>query len=102
MPLSPQEQYELTMIETGLREQDPGFAARLTVAGQDRSRRRQLAVAHGCLWLGMFLSLAGLAVVHEVLAAGVLLLLYGIGVLVLAIVRMLRWYPPAAWFPRQQ
>ena len=88
MPLSPHEQYQLNVIETGLRDQDPGFAAKLTVAGADRSRRRHLAVAHACLWLGMFLNLVGFAVVHQVLATGVMLNLYGTGVLLFAIVRI--------------
>jgi len=88
MPLSPHEQYQLNVIETGFREQDPGFAAKLTVTAADRSRRRHLAVAHGCLWLGMVLSLVGFGVVHQVLATGVLLILYGTGVMLFAIVKI--------------
>jgi hypothetical protein len=102
MPLSPHEQYQLSLIESGLRDQDPDFAARLTTTGADRSRNRPLAVAHACLWLGMFLTLVGFAVVHEVLAAGVMMIIYGTVFLAYAIARILVLCPPASWFPRQQ
>ena len=101
MPLSPHEQYQLSLIESGLRDQDPGFAAKLTLTGADRSRHRPLAVAHACLWLGMFLTLVGFAVVHEMLAAGVLMVIYGMVFLVCAIARILVLSPPTSWFPRQ-
>jgi hypothetical protein len=95
MPLSPHEQHLLDAIETGLRDHDPEFAAKLTLEDADRTRRRQMAVAHVCLWFGMFLTLTGFALVHDVLGAGVLLLLYGAGILAFAIVRILQLRPPA-------
>ena len=101
MPLSPDEQHLLNGIEIGLREQDPAFAAKLTVDGADPSRRPRVAVAHGCLWLGMVLTLIGFALVHQVQAAGVMLILYGTGLLVVAMVRISRLRPPASRFPRQ-
>jgi Flp pilus assembly protein TadB len=102
MSLSPHEQYQLSLIERGLRDQDPDFAAKLTSSGAHRSRHQSLAVAHGCLWLGMFLTLVGFAVVHEVLLAGVLMVIYGMVFLVYAIARILVLSPPTFWFPRQQ
>lgn len=95
MPLSPHEQHLLDAIETGLRDRDPEFAAKLTLEGAERTRRRHLVVAHVCLWLGMFLTLTGFALVHDVLGAGVLLLLYGAGILAFAILRILQLRPPS-------
>jgi hypothetical protein len=100
MPLSRDEEHMLELIETGLQHQDPEFAAMLTVDGVERTRRRRIALAHGCLWLGMFLALIGFAVVHEVLAAGVLLVLYGLTILVFAIVRILQLRPPGSGYLR--
>jgi Protein of unknown function (DUF3040) len=102
MPLSPDEQRLLNGIEHGLRDQDPVLAAKLTVDGADRSRRPRVAVAHGCLWLGMCLTLIGFALVHEVQAAGVMLIVYGTGLLVVAMVTITRLHPPTSWFPRRQ
>ena len=104
MPLSPHEQYQLSLIERGICDQDPGFAAKLTMTDADRSRSRHrpLVVAHACLWLGMFLTLVGFAVVHEVLAAGVLMIIYGTVFLLYAIARILVLCPPTSWFPRHQ
>jgi len=86
--LSRDEQRLLDGIETGLRAADPVFAARLTVEAAGSDRRRRLGLAHGCLWLGMFMALVGFALVHEVLAAGVLFILYGTGSLISALVAM--------------
>ena len=91
--LSRDEQRLLDGIETGLRAADPAFAAKLTVEAADRDRRRQVGMAHGCLWLGMFMTLAGFALVHEVLAAGVLFILYGTGSLISALVTMWQLRP---------
>ena len=90
MPLSGYEQRLLDGIETGLRGDDPAFAAKLTfdAAGRRRRRRRQGLLSHALLWLGIFLSLAGIGVVHDALAEGVLLILYGIGILLFTLVRL--------------
>ena len=85
MTLSRDEQRLLDGIETGLRAADPAFAAKLTLEAAARYRRRQVGMAHGCLWLGMFMTLAGFALVHQVLAAGVLVILYGTGTLISAL-----------------
>jgi hypothetical protein len=45
-----------------------------------------------CGW-GMFMALAGFALIHQVLAAGVLLILYGAGALVCTLVMVLRLHP---------
>jgi len=52
MPLSPDEQYLLDAIETGLRNQDPAFATKLTDPDADQARRRSTLIAHACLWYG--------------------------------------------------
>src|SRR6478736_1769025 len=85
MPLSREEQRVLDSIEDGLRVDDPVFAAKLTFTAAKRHFRRQMVLAHGCLWLGMFMMLTGFGLVHDVLGAGVLLILYGFGLLGLAI-----------------
>jgi hypothetical protein len=86
MTLSRDEQRLLDGIETGLRAADPAFAAKLTLEAADSYRRRRVVLAHGCLWLGMFLALAGFALVHEVPVAGVVFILYGTGTLIFAVV----------------
>jgi hypothetical protein len=88
MTLSRDEQRLLDGIETGLRAADPEFAAKLTLEAADSYRRRQVGLAHGCLLLGMFMTLAGFALAHQVLAAGVLFILYGIGTLISALVTL--------------
>jgi hypothetical protein len=90
MPLSRDEQRLLDGIENALRADDPAFEARLTLGTADRRRRLQMVLVHGSLWLGMFMALAGFALIHQVLAAGVLLILYGAGALVCTLVMVLR------------
>jgi glucose uptake protein GlcU len=85
MALSGDEQRLLDGIETGLRSTDPAFAVKLTLEAAASYRRRQVGLVHGCLWLGMFMTLAGFALVHQVLAAGVLVILYGTGTLIFAL-----------------
>ena len=77
-----------------------GRASRLsgeTVFGtENRYQRRQTVLAHGCLWLGMVLTLTGFGLVHQALAAGVLLIIYGAGILVLTLIRLLQLRPPTS------
>jgi len=91
--LSRDEQRVLDEIETDLRAADPAFAAKLTLEAAASDRRRRLGLAHGCLWLGMFMALAGFALVHEVLAAGVLFILYGTGSVIAALLTMWQLRP---------
>jgi hypothetical protein len=91
--LSRDEQRVLDQIETGLRAADPAFAVKLTVEAAVSDRRRRLGLAHGCLWLGMFMALAGFALVHQVLAAGVLFILYGTASLISALLAMCQLRP---------
>jgi len=99
MPLSPDEQYLLDAIETGLRNQDPAFATKLTDPDADQARRRSTLIAHACLWLGMSLSLTGFGLVHEMPIAGGLLILYGTVILIYAIVRIVQLRQPASRLP---
>jgi hypothetical protein len=99
MPLSPDEQYLLDAIETGLRNQDPAFATKLTDPDADQARRRSTLIAHACLWLGMSLSLTGFGLVHEMPIAGGLLILYGTVILIYAIVRIVLLRQPASRLP---
>jgi hypothetical protein len=93
MPLSRYEQRVLDEIETGIKADYPAFAAKLNLETADLYRRRQTVLAHGCLWLGLFMTLTGFGLVHDVLATGVLLILYGAGTLIFALVRMLQLRP---------
>jgi hypothetical protein len=96
VPLSRDEQELLDGIEAGLRNEDAAFPARLTFRTAERHRRRQAVLAHGSLWLGMVLALIGFGLVHEERVAGALLILYGSGFLILALIRLLRLYPTAS------
>ena len=102
MPLSREEQRVLDSIEDGLRVDDPVFAAKLTFTATKRHFRRQMVLAHGCLWLGMFMTLTGFGLVHDVLGAGVLLILYGFGLLGLAIVAIVQLGSPVRGSPRRR
>ena len=102
MPLSREEQRVLDSIEDGLRVDDPVFAAKLTFTAAKRHFRRQKVLAHGCLWLGMFMTLTGFGLVHDVLGAGVLLILYGFGLLGLAIVAIVQLGSPVGGSPRRR
>jgi len=93
MPLSPHEQEVLESIETGLQAEDPGFPARLSFGTENSYQRRQTLFAHGCLWLGMVLTLIGFGLIHQALAAGVLVIVYGAGILVLTLIRLLLLRP---------
>jgi len=94
MRLSREEQRVLDSIEDGLRVDDPVFAAKLTFTATRRQFRRQTVLAHGCLWVGMFMTLTGFGLVHDLLGAGVLLILYGLGLLVMAIVAIVQLRSP--------
>jgi hypothetical protein len=94
MPLSREEQRALDSIEEGLQVDDPVFAAKLTLAATRRHFRRQTVLAHGCLWVGMFMTLTGFGLVHDILGAGVLLILYGLGLLVMAAVAIVQLRSP--------
>jgi steroid 5-alpha reductase family enzyme len=89
MPLSRDEQRLLAGIETGLRADDPAFAAKLTSDTADRYRRHEMVLTHACMWLGMFMTLTGFALLHQVPAAGALLMFYGTGILISALIAML-------------
>jgi hypothetical protein len=89
MPLSRDEQRLLAGIETGLRADDPAFAAKLSPGTTDPHRHHETALAHACLWVGMCMTLTGFALVHQVPAAGALLIFYGTGILLSALIAML-------------
>ncbi len=57
----------LDAIENGFQVDDPVFAAKLNFTATRRHFRRQTVLAHGCLWLGMFMTLTGFGLVHDVL-----------------------------------
>lgn len=100
MSLSPDEQQLLDGIETGLRSEDPTFPAKLTFGTAERYRRRQTGLTHGCLWLGMCITLTGFGLVHDKTTAGAMLILFGAGFLILALVRLLQLSPPTCRVPR--
>ena len=96
MPLSPDEREVLDAIEKRLLAEDPAFPAKLSFGTENRYRSRHTVLAHGCLWLGIVLTLTGFCLVHPAPAAGVMLILYGGGILVLALVRLLSFRPPTS------
>jgi hypothetical protein len=104
MPLSREEQRVLNSIESGLRLDDPVFAAKLNnnFTATKRHIRCQKALAHGCLWLGMFMTLTGFGLVHDVHGAGVLLILYGFGLLIMATIAVVRLRSPVGRSPRDR
>jgi DUF3040 family protein len=102
MPLSREEQRVLDAIENGFQVDDPVFAAKLNFTATRRHFRRQTVLAHGCLWLGMFMTLTGFGLVHDVLGAGVLLILYGLGLLVMATVAVVQLRSPVGGSPRRR
>ena len=63
MPLSREEQRVLDSIEDGLRVDDPVFAAKLTFTATRRHLWCLTVLAHGCLWVGMLMTLTGFGVV---------------------------------------
>jgi hypothetical protein len=69
-------------------------AAKLNFMAAKRHIRHQTVIAHGCLWLGMSMALTGSGLVHVVLAAGVLLILNGFGLLVMATVAVVQLRSP--------
>jgi hypothetical protein len=95
MPLSPVERGLLDGIESGLRADDPALVARLGAGPEVPRQRRQTVLTHGCLWLGMCICLTGFGLVHDALTAGIVLILYGSGMLVLALVMTLQSHPPS-------
>jgi len=99
MPLSREEQRALDSIEEGLQVDDPVFAAKLTFTATRRHLWCLTALAHGCLWVGMLMTLTGFGVGHDVLGAGVLLILYGLVLLVMATVAVVRLRSPVGWSP---
>lgn len=101
MPLSREEQRVLDSIENGLQVDDPAFAARLTFTAARRQVRPQTVFAHGCLWVGMLVTLTGFGLVHDVLGVGVLLILYGFGLVVTATVAIVQLCPPVGRSPRR-
>ena len=88
MALSWYEQRVLDEIETAMWVDDPVFAASLNLETADHYRRHQTVLAQGCLWFGIFMTLTGFGLVHEEPAPGVLLILYGAGTLIFALVRV--------------
>jgi hypothetical protein len=48
-----------------------------------------MVLTQACLWLGMFMTLTGFALLHQVPAAGALLMFYGTGILISALIAML-------------
>lgn len=91
MPLSWEEQRLLDGIESGLRADEPTFAAKLNLF---IPFRRQLFLAHGILWLAMCVCLIGFGLMHQVVGAGVILVLNGFGLLIIAIVMVVRLHCP--------
>jgi len=93
MPLSRYEQRVLDEIATGVRTDDPAFAKRLNLETAGQYLRRSTVFAHGYLWLGIILTLTGFGLVHDVLGTGVLLILYGAGIMIAGLVRILQLRP---------
>lgn len=94
MSLSRDELRRLEEIEQGLQDQDPAFAAALTFEAAARHRQRRVRLAYWGLWLGALMMLTGRGLGFVSLGAGVILVLYGFGVTITAILALLHYRGP--------
>ena len=72
MTLSEHEQRTLDGIETGCREDDPGFAVRLDLTVLLRHRRRVVRIAQTMIWIGCLVLLIGAGMARGPLSIGAL------------------------------
>ena len=74
MPLSDEEQQRLDDIEQALRQDDPEFAANVSMS---RLRRRAIIVPGALFLLGAVLLVTGLVTTHALLTVGVIISVAG-------------------------
>ncbi len=74
MPLSDEEQQRLDDIEQALQEDDPEFAANVSI---DRLRRRAIIIPGVLFLLGAALLVTGLVTTHALLTVGVIISVAG-------------------------
>ena len=74
MPLSDEERQRLDDIEQALRQDDPEFAANVSMS---RLRRRAIIVPGALFLLGAALLVAGLVTTHALLTVGVIISVAG-------------------------
>lgn len=77
MALSGAERRTLAAMEKALRAADPAFVSTLTPKTAETSPRVSAALTHGCLWVGMILTLWGFGLAHGSVLVGTLVIAYG-------------------------
>lgn len=78
MSLNDEEQRALDLIERELRRGDPMLADRLDRAPTREMRAQRVAWAHGTLWAGLALMVAGLAAARGLVSIGAVVCVYGV------------------------
>ena len=88
MTLSEHEQRTLEGIETGCRQDDPGFAVRLDLTALLQRRRRVVLIAQTMIWTGWLVLVIGGGMANAPVSIGALVGCYG---LVMIIAGSLAW-----------
>ena len=88
MTLSEHEQRTPAGIETGCREDDPGFAVRLDLTALLQRHRRVVVIAQTVIWIGWLVLVIGAGMAHGPVSIGALVGCYG---LVMIIAGTLTW-----------
>ena len=94
MTLSEDERRTLAEIETGCRDDDPGFAARLDLAAERTRRARVTLLARSAIWLGMLVFVLGAGAARGLVSGGVIIACYGAGMIVTGIVAWVHHHAP--------
>ena len=82
MTLSEHEQRTLDGIETGCREDDPGFAVRLDLTALLRRGRRVVRIAQTVTWIGWLVLLIGAGMAHGPVSIGAVVACYGLAMII--------------------
>ena len=90
MTLSEHEQRTLDGIETGCREDDPGFAVRLDLTAQLQRRRRVVLIAQTVIWIGWLVLVIGAGMARGPVSIGAMVGCYGLVMIIAGTVAWIR------------
>ena len=90
MTLSAREQRTLDGIETGCREDDPGFAVRLDLTALLRHGRRVVRIAQTVTRIGWLVLLIGGGMAHGPVSIGAVVACYGLAMIIAGTVAWIR------------
>ena len=82
MTLSEHEQRTLEGIETGCRQDDPGFAVRLDLTALLQCRRRVVLIAQTMIWTGWLVLVIGGGMANGPVSIGALVGCYGLAMII--------------------